>query len=294
MRPTTIAMLVALQTFMLYLFLVVKTGWSCLLAGVLVGFFSTRLAHEPGHYHASSHPWVNRMLLWYGYLPVGPSLCWYYRHVISHHPHTNETHHDVDVAAIPILDVLPPQLMWLKPLAIPGIFSFTPFAVGLGTLFDILAFRSVGNNYTCLTIGGLFYETIAWFAIHYTFGPPLWGYLCMFITSGAIFVTFSQIAHAVLYPDASPAAGWAEQQIRTAINFAPRSTFWYHVAFGLTTQVDHHLFPGVGAHCLDDIHDKVVKPICNKHHIPVYDLTARKALSVLWQRFLTGRPVKLD
>ena len=294
MRPTTIAALVAIQTFVMYLFFVTKTWSSCLLAGVLASLFSARLTHEPGHFQASTKPWVNRLLTWYGYFLLAPSLCWYYRHVISHHPHTNDPHHDVDVAALPVLDVLPPQLKWLKVLSVPVLFTSTPFFIGLGTLFDMFAFRSVGNNYTCLTIGGLIYETILWFIVHYFFGPSIWCYLCMACTSGTIFVIFSQIGHAIVYPAPSSAVSWTEQQMRSSINFAPRSSFWYHVAFGLTTQIDHHLFPGVGAHCLDDIHDKVVKPICAKHSIPVYDLPAKKALSFLWQRFLTGKPVKIE
>jgi linoleoyl-CoA desaturase len=294
MRPATVAALIACQCLMLFLFFMVQTWASCLAAGLMVGFFSTRLSHEASHMQASAKPWVNRLLMWFGYLPVSPSMCWYYRHVISHHPHTNERDHDVDVAAIPILDQLPPQLQWMKVVSIPIIFTSTPFSIGLGTLFDILSFRSVGNNYVNLNVGGLMWETILWFALHYSFGPPLLCYLCMWFSSGLVFVTFSQIAHAVLYPDASPAAGWAEQQMRTSINFAPRSSFWYHAAFGLTTQVDHHLFPGIGAHCLDDVHDYVVKPVCKKYNIPVYDATARKALGFLWQRLISGKPVKLD
>lgn len=293
MRPWTVFCLVAIQCLQCYLLFYVKTYVSCMLSGVLLGFFSTRLTHEPGHMQASHKPWVNRLLLWFGYLTLAPSLCWYYRHVISHHPHTNNDH-DVDVVGVPLLDALPQRFNWVKVLSIPFLFTLAPYGIGIGTLFEMFAFRNLAHNYVCLTIGGLIPETIAFFVIHYLFGPSLFCYLCFWFVGGGIFVIFSQIAHVVLFPDASPAKGWAENQLRTSVNFAPRDPLWYHLAFGLTTQIDHHLFPGIGAHCLDDIHDFVVKPVCKKHGVPVYEVSGPKALSMLWQRFMTGKPVPMD
>eukprot|EP01024_Parvocaulis_polyphysoides_P014199 TRINITY_DN1572_c0_g3_i1.p4 TRINITY_DN1572_c0_g3~~TRINITY_DN1572_c0_g3_i1.p4 ORF type:complete len:112 (-),score=2.06 TRINITY_DN1572_c0_g3_i1:176-490(-) len=39
--------------------------------------------------------------------------------------------------------------------------------------------------------------------------------------------------------------GWAERQLLSTADFAPRSWFWTHVSGGLNHQVVHHLFPGV-------------------------------------------------
>jgi fatty acid desaturase len=292
-RPTTVCVLLLLQSLLFYLFFVVRTYLSSLMAGVLVALFSTRLSHEALHMQMSHKPWVNRLLGAIGYSPVAPSMCWYYRHVISHHPHTNEDD-DVDVVALDWLDALPPKFNWLKMIGLPFAFASAPFAVGLGTLIEMFAFGSLSGHHVSMWVGQLIPETIAWFVLHGFFGPPLLCYLFMFISSGTIFVIFSQIAHAVVYPDSGPQASWAVKQMRTSINFAPRSTFWYHMAFGLTTQIDHHLFPGVGEHCLDDVHDEVVKPVAKKHGIPIYDVSAATALGFLWERLMTGRPVKLD
>jgi len=292
-RPLTVVGLCLAQATLFYWFFYVKTWWSCMLAGVFVAFFSTRLSHEALHMQMSHKPWVNRILGAIGYSPIAPSLCWYYRHVISHHPHTND-HDDVDVQGLDYLDALPPKYHWLKPFGLPFIFLFAPFTVGIGTLLEIFAFGGLSGHYVSLWIGQLLWETIAWFALHFFFGPSCFHYLCMWMSAGTIFVTMSQIAHAVVYPDSGPKAGWAAKQMRTSINFAPRSSFWYHVAFGLTTQIDHHLFPGISAHCLDDIHDFVVKPVAKKHGIPVYDVSAKTALGFLWTRYMTGQPVKLE
>lgn len=292
MRPFTVCCLLAIWVTYMYLFFVVKTAWSCLFAGVLVALFATRITHEGGHMQASHKPWFNRMMLFIGYLPVGPSLCWYYRHVISHHVHTNDDH-DVDVKYIALLDIMPTSLRWVKVVALPFIFMGAVLEIGVKQMFDLLVYKDVAGCPVYYDVGGLIPEAIFWMALHATCGPSLLGYACMWLASGAIFVPMSQVAHAILYPDPSEDDSWAKAQLKSSVNFAARSSFWYHAAFGLTTQIEHHLFPGIGAHCLDDIHDKVVKPICAKHNVPVYDVSARKALYALWLRLLTGKPAKV-
>mmetsp|Transcript_21292 Transcript_21292/g.37089 ORF Transcript_21292/g.37089 Transcript_21292/m.37089 type:complete len:797 (+) Transcript_21292:91-2481(+) len=292
MRPFTLGCLLAIWAIYMYLFFVVKTVWSCLIAGALVALFATRLAHEAGHMQATIYPRFNRFLLFIGYLPVGPSLCWYYRHVISHHVETNGEH-DVDVKFIPLLDLLPKCLRWAKVVSLPGICMGAVAEIGLKEIIDILLFKNVAGCPVYYDVGCLIPEAIFWFALHGLFGPSLLGYACMWLTAGAIFVPMSQVAHAILFPEVFPEESWARNQMKTSVNFAARSSFWYHAAFGLTTQIDHHLFPGIGAHCLDDIHDHVVKPICKKHGVPVYDVPAKKAFGALWERFLSGKPQKI-
>jgi len=241
---------------------------------------------------ASTKPWVNRLMLFIGYLPVGPSLCWYYRHVISHHVETNGEH-DVDVKFIPLLDMLPKCLRYSKVLALPGIFMGAVAEIGLKEIIEMLITKSVAGCPVYYSVGGLIPEAIFWFLLHGFFGPSLLCYACMWLTAGAIFVPMSQLAHAIIFPENFQDESWARNQMKTSVNFAARSSFWYHMAFGLTTQIDHHLFPGIGPQYLDDIHDYVVKPVCAKHNIPVYDLPAKKALYALWQRLLTGEAQKI-
>jgi linoleoyl-CoA desaturase len=276
----------------MYLFFYLKTWWSCLAAGVLISLFGTRLAHEGGHQQASNKAWVNRLMLFLGYLPIGPGLCWYYRHVVSHHVHTNQDD-DVDVKYIELLDLVPKSLKYIKVIFLPVMFAGAVFEIGVKTIFDMLVFKDVGGCKVYMTVGQLIPEAILWFTIHLYFGPSWLGYACMALTAGAIFVPMSQVAHAILYPDGIQDESWAKMQLKSSVNFAARSSFWYHAAFGLTTQTDHHLFPGIGAHCLDDVHDKVVKPVCAKHNVPVYDVSAKKAFGALWYRLLECEPAKV-
>lgn len=292
MRTSTFCCLWVWWATLVYLFFVVQTLPACLVAGVLVGLFCTRLSHEGGHFLASSRPWVNRLTLFLGYFPVGPSLCWYYRHVISHHAHTN-TESDVDVRHIVILDRLPKWMKWLKVISIPGIFVGAVAEMSVIQLLEFLVLRSVEGDPVCLSVGGLVPEAIVWVAVHSMFGPSLWGYACMWLTAGAVFVPMSQVAHAMIYPEPNLGTkSWATDQICSSVNFAPKSSFWYHCAFGLTTQTDHHLFPGIHACYYDEMHDKVIKPVCAKYNVPVYDVSAKTAFEALWGRLLHGHSMK--
>eukprot|EP00933_Yihiella_yeosuensis_P043764 TRINITY_DN38716_c0_g1_i1.p1 TRINITY_DN38716_c0_g1~~TRINITY_DN38716_c0_g1_i1.p1 ORF type:complete len:436 (+),score=80.17 TRINITY_DN38716_c0_g1_i1:73-1380(+) len=292
MRTHTFITLSALWCVMMYLFFVVRTTWSSLLAGMIMATVGTRLAHEGGHWQVSSKEWVNRASLFLGYFLVGPSNCWYYQHVISHHVDTNQDHsdreHDVDVEYIWIADKLPG---WLKVLSLPGMFVGVLVEIGMKRLFiDILLRRAVGGHKVDWRLGGIKYEIPIWLAFHYMFGPPLMCYIAMYFSSGAIFTPMSQIAHVIVFPDNKKHESWARMQIAESVDFASESDFWYHFAMGLTTQVEHHLFPGIGHHCYDTVR-KITREVCKKHGVTHMDVSAKKALGALWYRFVQGQPL---
>jgi len=272
----------------LYLFFVVKTLWSCAIAGFLMALFGTRMAHEGAHFQMSHKEWVNRLSLFLGYFVTGPSMNWHYRHVISHHAHTNQSD-DVDVAYIWVADTLP---RWLKVWSTPGIPIGVMLEIGLRGVWDLLIVRDVGGNRVDTTLGHIWLEVPFWCAFHYFFGPSVACYLCMMTVAGAIFVPCSQVAHAILYPDPSDHQSWAKMQIADSADFASDSNFWYHVAFGLTTQIEHHLFPGIGHHHYHRIR-LITKEVCKKHGVHHIDITAKKAFHALWIRWVTGQPISV-
>jgi len=289
MRTHTFLGLSAAWCVMMYLFFVVASPVSCLLAGCLVATVGTRFSHEGGHWQMSQKEWVNRLFMFLGFFCVGPSMCWYYQHVISHHVDTNQdgdSERDADVEHIWIADKLPG---WLKVLVLPGIFVGVVFEIGMKRVFvDFLIRGHVGGHKVDWRLGGILYEIPIWFAFHYYFGPSLFCYLCMYLTAGAIFMPMSQVAHVIVFPASSPAGSWAKMQIAESVDFASESDFWYHMAFGLTTQIEHHLFPGIGHHCYDTIR-KLTRGVCAKHGVPHADVSASTALSALWQRLVAGQ-----
>eukprot|EP00929_Paragymnodinium_shiwhaense_P086883 TRINITY_DN4726_c0_g1_i8.p2 TRINITY_DN4726_c0_g1~~TRINITY_DN4726_c0_g1_i8.p2 ORF type:complete len:439 (-),score=118.01 TRINITY_DN4726_c0_g1_i8:16-1332(-) len=289
MPTLTFATLLALQTLNMYLFFVHKTFLSCMAAGFLMATIGTRLAHEGGHYQCSMKPWVNRLALFYGYLPTGPSMCWHYQHVISHHAHTNQEH-DCDVEYIWMADMLPP---WMKKISTLTLGIGVMFEIGLKRIVvDLLLRRCVGGNRVYWHKGYLIPEAIVWFAFHYYFGPSMLHYLAMYFVAGSVFVPMSQVAHAIVFPDFKKHDSWAKMQIAESVDFATDSEFWFHMAFGLTTQIEHHLFPSIG-HCCYDTIRKLVAPIAKAHGVTYMDLPAGKALSALWYRWVNGVPLPL-
>jgi fatty acid desaturase len=296
MRPSTFKMLLALQTLCMFLFFYVQTPLSCLAAGVLMALFGTRLAHEGGHHQVSQNQWINRFAQFYGFFPTGPSMCWYYQHVISHHAHTNQDH-DCDVEYIHLADMFGSMIPFgrlMKTLATPTLGLGAMVEIGPKRLIvDLLLKRSVGGNKVYWHIGQLLPEAIIWCLVHWFLGPSMICYLCMWFTAGNIFVPMSQLAHAIVFPDHKKHDSWAKMQIAESVDFATDSNFWYHVAFGLTTQIEHHLFPSIGHHCYDKIRT-LVAPIAKAHDVPYNDLPIDRALSVLWHRWVHGVPMKIE
>jgi len=288
MRWHCLLRLAFLWCIMMWLFFFVRTPLACAAAGVLMGTVGTRLAHEGGHYQISNKEWVNRLWLFLGYFPTGPSMGWHYRHVISHHAHTNQEH-DVDVEYIGMADKLP---AWLKCLLLPVLPVMSVVEIGPKQLIDLLVLRSVGGNRVDWRIGNLMLEVPVWLLVHWLFGPPLIGYLCMYFTAGSIFVPCSQVAHAILFPKVQKHASWAHLQIAESCDFAADSEFWYHVAFGLTMQVEHHLFPGIGHHHYRRIR-KVVEEVCKARGVQYTHVSAERAFGALWRRWAFGELIPL-
>jgi len=281
--------LLILWALMMTLFFLVRTPMACALAGVLMATVGTRLAHEGGHYQVSKRPWVNRLIFFMGYFPTGPSMTWHYRHVIIHHAHTNQDD-DIDVRGVKIADMLPG---WLKKVMLPFLPIGAMLEIGLNSCFEIIFLRSFNGHRVDWSLGWILPETLLWLAVHYWAGPPLLGYACMYFTAGAIFVPCSQVAHAIVFPGQGEYASWAKMQIAESVDFATDSTFWFNAAFGLTTQVEHHLFPSIGHHYYDTIR-KIVAQTSREHGVDYHDISAGEAFWALWQRWVTGQPALLE
>jgi fatty acid desaturase len=248
----------------------------------------TRLAHEGAHFQVSKSELANRIAQFFGYFLTGPSMAWMYRHTISHHAHTNQEY-DVDVAYMWFLDLFP---KWFKVMfVLPGIPIGVMIELGVKFLFvDWMGLRSVGKNpIVSRSLGYAIPEILVWCYVHWFYGPSLIHYAVMYWVAGAVFVPMSQIAHVIVFPDHKKYDSWAKMQIAESVDFASDSDFWWHISFGLTTQIEHHLFPSIGEHVLPEIKD-VVRDVCNKHNVTYMDVTMGEALHALWLRLAYGVP----
>jgi len=272
----------------LWCFFVVKTYWSAAVAGFVMATVGTRMAHEGAHFQVSKSEKVNRVAQFLGYFLTGPSMAWMYRHTISHHAHTNQDH-DIDVEYIWVMDLFP---KWIKVIFVfPSIPIGVMIELGLKFIFvDFLGLKSVGKNPVVdRWLGYALPEILVWGYVHWFYGPSLIRYAIMYWVAGAIFVPMSQIAHLIVFPDHKNYDSWAKMQIAESVDFAADSEFWFHLAFGLTTQIEHHLFPSVGEHLLGECRP-IVRDVCKKHGVTYMDVTAKQALYALWYRMANGTP----
>jgi fatty acid desaturase len=141
-------------------------------------------------------------------------------------------------------------------------------------------------------IGQILPESAVWVGFEYFVVPSLLNYLAFWFFCGAVFVPCSQVAHAIIFPDHNKYNSWARMQVAESVDFATDSEFWFHFAFGLTHQVEHHLFPGLPAYLAEDIR-KLTRGVCERHGVVHHQVSAKKAFSALWKRWVSGIQVQM-
>jgi fatty acid desaturase len=235
------------------------------LAAVAVGLVSAtcaiRTLHAASHYNAARSPRANEMLgELIGCIMGNPYGAWVIGHVVSHHPHTNGPL-DVDTH------------LFRGPR-----WFLAPFPVFTGAFLNYVASaRSV----------------IATLAFHAAMCVLVDGWIRMWLigayVGGAWFLFFSQLSH-VGAGDA-PGRSWSEAQASATENYEGDSRVWHFLSFGLTNQIEHHLFPTVS-----DSHTwrikGAVRAACARHGVPYRNLSigtatarvARAVFSILSRR----------
>lgn len=236
------------------------------LAAAAIGF---NVQHDGGHdAFAASRRW-NRIAAYALDLVGGSSYVWRFKHSVIHHHYTNIDGVDDDIDAAPFLRLAPdqPRRPWhrLQHWYAWALFGFLPPKWALYDDFKALARGRIGSQPLprpgaldlALLLAGKAAH-VAWtFAIPLAVGHPfgrVLGYYAIFavVTGVCISVVF-QLAHCV--EEAAflpvPSGGgrverpWAEHQLATTVDFAPRNPVLTWYLGGLNFQVEHHLFPHV-------------------------------------------------
>lgn len=260
------------------------TWWQALPAAVSlslavagVGF---NIQHDGGHDAFSRSRRANRVAAFALDLVGGSSYVWKHKHSVIHHHFTNIHGVDEDIEAEPFLRLSPRQprrahhrfqhwYAW-------ALFGFLPPKWAFWDDFHSVATGKVGSqtmprpgarDLALLLLGKVLF--VGWVFVlpmlaGHSFGRVLGMYAFCSLVTGIALSTVFQAAHCVEeaeFPDA-PAAGdrmergWAEHQLATTVDFAPRSPLvtWY--LGGLTHQIEHHLFPRIS-----HVHYPAIAPI---------------------------------
>ncbi len=244
---------------------VVPASISLSLAIAGIGF---NVQHDGGHGAYDRSRWLNRGTARMLDLIGGSSYVWRYKHNLLHHHNTNVEGIDDDLHSEPFLRMAPGQpRRWyhrFQHLYIWVLYGLLPpkwewwddfRSVVRGRVGDHPIPRPRKLELAWLLVGKALFA--GWVFVLPLFLHPVvnvvavYAFVCLVtgITLGTVF----QMAHCVEEArfEPAPARGatlprpWAEHQLATTVDFAPRNPILTWYLGGLNFQVEHHLFPQI-------------------------------------------------
>ena len=268
--------------------------WQALLAGASLGLavagIGFNVMHDGGHGAFSKRKWANRWMARVLDLIGGSSYHWNWKHNILHHQYTNVDGVDEDLEAEPFLRLAPRQKRRfyhrLQHLYVWGLLAF--FYPKWQFVDDFRALirgkigkqsipRPRGFQLTWMLIGKTVF--FAWALIVPLVMHSWWEVLLVYafvcsvtgITIGVVFQLAHCVEEAAITPrpnEATPMpTAWAEHQLATTADFAPRNPLLTWYLGGLNFQVEHHLFPRV-SHVHYPKIAEVVQGVCRENGVP--------------------------
>ena len=278
----------------LLLILWASTWWQIVplvaLLAVGIAAIGFNIQHDGGHQAYSDSAIVNRLMAWTMDLAGASSYIWHRKHDIIHHTYTNIPGHDSDIE-LGVFGRLSPE----QPRRAFHRYQhfYLWFLYGLMAIKwqlvddfrDVIKGR-IGNTKIQRPRGwalfGFLLGKVVFFS--WAFAIPLmlhtwWVVLLCYIGGAGLLgvilsVTF-QLAHCVEeadFPTPDKETGqvgraWAEHQLATTVNFAPRNWLCTWFMGGLNFQVEHHLFAKI-CHVNYPALSRVVEETCKDFGVP--------------------------
>ncbi len=297
--------------FVPYAFIIsglITNPWIFILMWLLMGLGMSgaglSIMHDANHGSYSSNKKVNNVVSYILDVVGGSSRNWRIQHNKLHHTFTNVDGMDIDIKSRGLLRFSPHQkkkkvhkfqfiYAWL-------LYSITSlYWVTAKDFVQMVTFKKqghiVGKEFRKLVV-----EIVLWKIFFYSyilvlpmillpFSPwfVLLGFLSMQFISGFILTCIFQTAHVMTsteFPEPNKEGvfenNWAIHQLKTTINYAPKSTFFSWFVGGLNFQVEHHLFPNI-CHVHYKRISKIVEETANEYNLP-YNFKKNFA-SAMWE-----------
>lgn len=262
----------------------------CILLGAILASIGFNVMHDACHGCYSSKKWVNDLLGLSLNGLGGNAFIWKFKHNILHHTYTNVDGMDDDIAKSPLMRQCRTQ-KWVpahrfQHIYVLGVYAISSFAwVFMMDFNKYLKQRVINTPLQKMSVADhiVFWVSKLLYAIFYiaipvsVYGWGAWaiGFATMHVFLGLTLALVFQLAHVVEHAEFEMVSGehtqienaWAEHQVRSTANFAPRNRFinWY--VGGLNYQVEHHLFPRIS-----HVHYQAISPIvektCKEHGLP--------------------------
>lgn len=272
-------------------------GWWNLIPFAVMGFgmagIGLSVMHDANHGAYSRNrkfnDWVGRIVNLVG----GFDTNWRVQHNVLHHSYTNVDGMDEDIDPGGILRFSPhaPKKAIHKYQHIYAWFLYGLMTIIWATTKDFRQlwryekqdlFKTQNTTFKKELIRLLIYKT---FYYIYIIGLPIalgvspWivivGFFLMHFIAGFILGIIFQPAHVMETsefpqpenPSDVLGQGWAEHQLRTTTNFAPKSRLFSWYVGGLNFQIEHHLFPNICHVHYKDI-SEIVKKTAREYNLP--------------------------
>lgn len=278
--------LVASYVFLVFLsdtwWQVALTSLSLALSMTAVGFC---IQHDGNHGSLSKRKWINRIAGTSLDVIGGSSHYWKQKHNGAHHTYTNIEGHDEDID-LGILGRLSPEQkrFWFHKYQHVYLWILYGFIVIRWQLWnDFHALikgegkRPRGTNLAVFIAGKLAFFSLAFVlpALLHQIWVVAVVYLAICWVMGILLAVVFQLAHVVeetAFPKPHPDTHsvedeWAQHQVRTTADFAPRNKLVMWFSGGLNHQIEHHLFPHV-SHTHYPAIARIVKRTCQKFGLP--------------------------
>lgn len=289
----TLAMFVPLPAWALTL-CAVSIG--CAMAGVGFG-----VMHDANHGATSPSPRVNRVVSLTLDLVGASSLLWRDKHNVRHHTWTNVSGADPDLeGGAPFLRLAPWQRRrpWHRFQHLYVWLFYAVFPLKWWFWDDLLELTKLRRWQRLQVLAGKA-VFVSWAVAVPALVHPGWGLVALWAVAvsllGNVLAVVFQLAHCVgtaefVEPPAPP-RDWAEHQLATTVDFAPRNALlgWY--LGGLNYQVEHHLFARI-SHVHYPALSRLVREACAKHGVTYRcepSLRSALAANVRWLRELGRR-----
>ena len=274
--------------------------------GITWTMFNGRILHEASHRTMFRNKYVNRLFEFIYHPPLSIPFLWHYQHNVSHHSFTNDSIKDVDTGYIRQF-ILPLRKYKIVKYIMPFIMIFASISTSFAfSIFVPLVIMTTSSYIFTLNVPKICYSELVTYIlvngliIHQS---SLLAWVLMNISSSIWFVFWSQLSHlhsdnidniksyelADNYLDV-----WAKNQVESSTNYMTNSWLYYYMSFGLTYQIEHHLFPYISQGKYYLITDDIER-VCKAHGVKYTRINNMGTLLYSVWKSLTEMPViKMD